>query len=906
MKKIYFLLCFISLYAAKAQSVNFGNSLAFGHAVTVSNEIGGIAYNSLGQNMKVDTNSDGLIQISEALMVWEIRIDYPETMGGLVGLDSFMNLRIFSCAHTAITTVNLQSLVNLEKVSIYNESFTSVNLQGLVHLKNLEIEQTSITSLNLSGLTALETINIGHNHINTPIDLSQLTNLTFFDAGYNSIPSVNFTGAINLEQVILLNNHLQSVDLTGLQNLISLSLLDNSLTELNLDGFPNLTTLSCGKNHLTELNVQPLQNLQYLYCHDNMLTTLDPQGLEHLIEIAADHNQLSSMNVQGLNTLYNLSISDNNFTSFDAHGLPALKFLYASDNMLTSLNISELPSLEYLHFEHNQMTTFDMTGLENLLYLICSDNLLTTINIEHFPHMLSLECQNNQLTSLLLKNGNGGDAQFSGNPDLIYICADDLYLDSLHSQLVQYGMTNVEINSYCNSIITPSNTLQGSVKFHPNFFNQGDPGTLISNAKVYNNTQGYRSTYTDLDGNYSFSVMGGVSASVSPILENPELFIAPATTYAFTNLFGETVTADINFWASFNNPGHADIETVLIPLNNAKPGEDALYKLLLKNKGNAAGSVALSLTFNDAVLDLVTANPAAATQETNVVTWNFDTLMPFSTQEITLVFHVNTPMENPPVTEGFVLDYTAEALLSTGSDYNPADNTFIYHQTVVNSFDPNDKTCLEGTAITPEEVGKYVHYLIRFENNGTANADNITVTDVIDTAKFDINSLIPLSSSHNYTSRTSNNKIEFAFENIDLPFDDAHNDGYIAFKIKTNSALAIGDTFSNTANIYFDYNFPIITNTATTTIAALAVKDFEFSNYFTLYPNPVKDILNIRSKENISITSISIYNAMGQITMVVTDLDKVSAIDVSTLPTGTYFIKINSDRGTSNTKFIKN
>ncbi len=59
-----------------------------------------------------------------------------------------------------------------------------------------------------------------------------------------------------------------------------------------------------------------------------------------------------------------------------------------------------------------------------------------------------------------------------------------------------------------------------------------------------------------------------------------------------------------------------------------------------------------------------------------------------------------------------------------------------------------------------------------------------------------------------------NNKVEFIFENINLPFDDANNDGFVAFKIKTKSSLVLGDTFSNSANIYFDYNFPIVTNTA--------------------------------------------------------------------------------------------
>jgi hypothetical protein len=203
-------------------------------------------------------------------------------------------------------------------------------------------------------------------------------------------------------------------------------------------------------------------------------------------------------------------------------------------------------------------------------------------------------------------------------------------------------------------------------------------------------------------------------------------------------------------------------------------------------------------------------------------------------------------------------------------------------------------------------VGQYVHYVIRFENTGTANAQNIVIKDIIDTAKFDISTLIPITGSHPFTTRiTETNKVEFIFENISLPFDDANNDGYVAFKIKTKPTLAVGNTFSNTASIYFDYNFPVVTNTATTTIQLLGTPDFEFSEYFTLYPNPTKSVLNIHAKEAAVIRSITIYNVLGQLVLAVPNAESLSTVDVSNLKPGNYFIKITSDKGSSSAKFIK-
>jgi hypothetical protein len=157
------------------------------------------------------------------------------------------------------------------------------------------------------------------------------------------------------------------------------------------------------------------------------------------------------------------------------------------------------------------------------------------------------------------------------------------------------------------------------------------------------------------------------------------------------------------------------------------------------------------------------------------------------------------------VVSGSILNYNAEIIGLT--DESSYDNVSNLNQTVVNAFDPNDKTCLEGKIVAPDIVGEYVHYQIRFQNTGTANAQNIVVKDMIDVSKFDVSSLVPISGSHNFNTRITNtNQVEFIFENINLPFATGNNNGYVSFKIKTNPSLAVGDTFSNQVNIYFDYN----------------------------------------------------------------------------------------------------
>jgi hypothetical protein len=88
-------------------------------------------------------------------------------------------------------------------------------------------------------------------------------------------------------------------------------------------------------------------------------------------------------------------------------------------------------------------------------------------------------------------------------------------------------------------------------------------------------------------------------------------------------------------------------------------------------------------------------------------------------------------------------------------------------------------------------------------------------------------------------------------------------------------------------------------------LATLSNNNFEFNtnnDALTIYPNPTKDLLNIETKNNSTISSASIYNALGQIVMTTTTSN---TINVSNLITGIYFIKAKLDGKESIIKFIK-
>ncbi|WP_284652160.1 DUF7619 domain-containing protein [Flavobacterium terrisoli] len=802
MRKLFFLIALFSLdHSSFAQIINIPDPVFKSKLLNSTGEFSDANHN----NIVVDANQDGEIQLSEALQVHTIYFNnYQPYVTNMTGIEYFANLERLFLESANLTTLDLSGMSNLIQVSYYNNNgqndLASINLTGLTSLENLQVENCMLTSLDLSGLT----------------------------------------------------------------------------------------------------------NLKYLYCDDNLLTTLNLQGLPNLEILECRNNQLTNLNLSNLTHLRIVHCWYNNLTQMQLNNLPALETLYVTGNELNTLDLSDCNTITFLECSDNLLTSLDVTNLTQLTGVYCSDNLLTTIDVTTNSLLNYLRCENNQLVSLFLKNGHDFvQIQLENNPTLTYICTNDNQVAGFQNYVTNIlGYTNCHVNSYCS--FTPGGTfytIQGNNRYdmegngcgindinYPNLKFSIAIGTNIVGMGISNNL-----------GSYSIPLQEG-TYTIAPIFETSNYFSVTPT--AVTVDFPTDASPFIENFCITPNGIHNDLEVTLLPLGVARPGFDAEYKIIYKNKGTQAQSGSVNLTFNDAVLDLVTSNPIVNSQSTDNLSWDFSNLLPFETREILVTLNINSPMEIPAVNSGDILNYTTA--ITAATDETPNDNTSVLNQTVFNSFDPNDKTCLEGTTITPSMVGEYVHYVIRFENTGTFPAENIVVKDMIDTTRFDITSLIPQSGSHQFVTRITNtNQVEFIFENINLPFDDATNDGYVAFKIKTKPTLVIGDTFSNSANIYFDYNFPIVTNTATTTVQALATQDFDFSVYFSVYPNPADTVLNLKAQSEIGVKSINIYNALGQIVMAIPNAESVSTIDVSDIQSGTYFIKVNTDKGTANTKFIK-
>ncbi|MGK4566821.1 DUF7619 domain-containing protein [Flavobacterium sp. 3HN19-14] len=231
------------------------------------------------------------------------------------------------------------------------------------------------------------------------------------------------------------------------------------------------------------------------------------------------------------------------------------------------------------------------------------------------------------------------------------------------------------------------------------------------------------------------------------------------------------------------------------------------------------------------------------------VTYNFTNLPPYQTEYIWV--RLQTPTI-PTINLGDLVTATATVTIP-GTDVNLANNTSSLTQTIVGSYDPNDKSESHGSEILHFgfTANDYLTYTIRFENTGTANAVNINVTDTLD-PKLDETTVKMVDASATYSLERTGSNLIWHFYAIDLPpsgeDDPTVGHGYVTFKVKPKAGYVIGDVIENTADIYFDFNPAIVTNTVSTAFVAVLSADQFNDDTFKFYPNPVKDVLHISLK----------------------------------------------------------
>ena len=221
----------------------------------------------------------------------------------------------------------------------------------------------------------------------------------------------------------------------------------------------------------------------------------------------------------------------------------------------------------------------------------------------------------------------------------------------------------------------------------------------------------------------------------------------------------------------------------------------------------------------------------------------------------------------------------------------------------IGSFDPNDKRAFVSGQEEPGHVrpDTDIEYLIRFQNTGTDTAFRVVVEDRLSTL-LDLASVTPLVASHPFAMEVRDQRVlRFVFDNILLPdsnINEAASHGFIKLRVSQMPGVALGSVIKNEADIFFDFNAPVNTNTSTLVVGTVGTKQEPGNPYHvTAYPNPFGESITFEITGPVlpGNATMRLFDALGRQVRREEFAGEIFVIQRHTLETGLYYFLIESD-----------
>jgi uncharacterized repeat protein (TIGR01451 family) len=774
-------------------------------------------------------NGTGQMDTTNASIVNEtyLTVFTPSMISDWDGLQYFDNLTEFQVDSTlhfpqnlppALRSINIISGLHEASISAFPAQLTSIGIKF------------SLTPINLPALpVGLQNLGIYVNPQETPGAI--LTVLPALPSGlkelsfeYIQIPPITSLPP-NLEYLLIQNGALNSIPN-----------FPATLTRINLSG-----------NQLTTLPALPAA-LKFLKVDDNLLSSI-PDLPASLISLYTSNNPIGSLPALP-SGLRDLVASNNNLS--DLPVLPdTLQTIDVSHNQLSSF--PDVPAYAYdLNISYNFITSignFPSTACNGGRFN-CSHNNFTSLNLSN-NYFARFDCSYNQISSLLLSNAgevNCRNNQLTSLPYLSLLtrldCRANL-IDCLPfvGTLVYYIQADNTIACLPNSnpslefdvydsngnftagydayqnpvpVCNPTNNVHqcaglpviSGIVFNDlnnnGIHDSGEPYHWGTNVTVSN---GF-SQFTDDNGTYSIilPLLGSYGVTLNDIPSYFNVVSSVPSPVVFSN-YDSVATMNFALQAT------ASVDSLLIsatPLTFIRAGQNARFLLRVVNSGTTTLNPALQYNFDNSLLQYQSCSAAGTTVSGGTVNIPATVLQPGERRDVTVDFLVST---------------SATFQDTLFHSFNVTANSHQWNLNSVyplsGSFDPNDKQATP--VLSPDQVtaGEYIDYVIRFQNTGNDTAFNVVLTDTL-SANLIPNTMKMVASSHNCKTTRIGDNLSFEFLNINLPdsnVNEPKSHGFVHFRVKPRPDVPINTDIPNTASIYFDYNAPVVTNTAITHIA---------------------------------------------------------------------------------------
>jgi len=888
----------------------------------------------------------------------------------LLDISNNTALTSLSCTSNQLTTLDVINHTALTVLWCGINQLTSLDISNNTALTSLKCNNNQLTSLDISNNTALTEL---WSYINplTSLDVSNNTALEILHCYSNQLSSLDLNNNTTLTYLHCSSNPLNSIDVSNLYYLEVFWCSNTQLTTIDVSNNLFLEDFSCDNNDIDILDISNNSFLHKLRCNNNNLINLDVSNNTAIVDLYCYNNQLTALNLSNLSNLTLLACHDNQITNLDLSYNTSLNFLWCNNNYLNSLSIKNTNNINFIDF--NAVNNLNLYCIEvddpvwsfanwtdidaqtsfgsNCLYGIADPNEITGKVV--IDTNCVIDGTEQALEGIIVKT----------NPEFFYGITDSLgaYTISTDTGTYQVEQLIPTINGLLINPLCP-NPNYYTVYFDSlsqdtsdlNFYNEGIACPLLtidinsdrrrrcftSNTYVHYCNDGFvdedsvevhvqlpdyvifvsaNYPYTiDTLGNYVFDIgnlaqgdcgdihiMDSVACinGITGLTQCTEAWITPPNDCA-----NSLDTAAYNAW---------DKSSVMVE------GEcigDTIVRFIITNTGDfGMGDMQVPSEYRiyeDNAL-VYTGSFQLLGQEQLVI----DIPANGHTYRLEADQHPMHPGNSHPneTIENCGNPYTGSGFVNTMPQDDEDAEIEIDCMEIIDSYDPNDKS-VSPQGITANNYimpGTSLDYVIRFQNTGSDTAFTVVVVDTL-SEYLDISTFQAGISSHPYTLDVSghgNLVLLFQFFNINLPdstTNEANSHGFVKFKIAPYDTLANGTVVQNTADIYFDYNIPVITNTSQVIISdtvihgnPLVIHDIKKETQVTdirIFPNPTTGKITVRAE---GILGIEVMDITGKNLQGFQNLEGLDEIDLSQNPKGIYIIKVTTNNGVGIKKIVK-
>lgn len=279
----------------------------------------------------------------------------------------------------------------------------------------------------------------------------------------------------------------------------------------------------------------------------------------------------------------------------------------------------------------------------------------------------------------------------------------------------------------------------------------------------------------------------------------------PAGVWGFVNANPEGVSANISQHLGWP------------PIIHCDSGLDV--GAYISNSGTEPINAVVTITCSDTLPYSANTTPAIVAISADTVVINHISSYNFELAS----FHIDSPgMEF--LDNFFAITICVAVFDSAGNAVS--DTCFVYGTVVACSYDPNDLTANSPGHYEPHFIsaGERVMFRVRFQNTGNYQAEDVLIRDLLDPQVWDISTFETAMASVGgiaYDGMQSDlnpltGEVSFLFDGIHLPDSSMSQElsqGFVTFYVNIRDGLTHGTELNNTAEIYFDNNPAIVTNT---------------------------------------------------------------------------------------------